>query len=361
MDANESEEGALQRTDALTAELQVARYERLHAQEMRLMGRGSFAALVQQLVYGIRSAFGVDTASLFLNDPSRDIRRILEDDGAGVTSSGGLLMDVEDETCTEIKAGAAGPIIGRFDASRHGCLFPDEAVPPTSIAILPLLRRGELLGSLNFGSRHPEHFDQTLGAAVLGHLAAVVALCLENALNRARLKHTGLTDPLTQVSNRRLFEQRFHEEVARALRQLEPLSCMVIDIDALAALNGEHGYQIGDYVLRETARRLKETLRDSDVIARYGGDELIILLPNTASDEALVIAERIRVLISATGYAAPESLPVQVTAAIGVATFQPAVQLSSLEPGSENLVATACRALSIAQTRGGNVVIATTE
>lgn len=364
MDANESEVGALQeRVETLTAEIegQQARYQHLHAQELRLMGLGSFAALVQQLLYGTRSTFWLDAASLFLNDPSHEIRRILKDDGAGVSRSAGLLMDIEGETQADIKSAGGGPVIARFDAARHGCLFPDEATPPASVALMPLLRRGELLGSLNFGSRHAEHFEQTLATAALAHLAAVAALCLENALNRARLKHTGLTDPLTQVSNRRLFEQRFHEEVARALRQLEPLSCTVVDIDALSALNDEHGYHVGDYVLRETARRLKETLRNSDVIARYGGDELIILLPNTAGDEATVIAERIRALISETGYAAPESLPVQVTAAIGVATFQPAAQLSGLEPGSENLVVTAFRALAIAQTRGGNVVIGATQ
>lgn len=364
MDANESELGALQqRIDALMAETRkrLERQERFRAQEMRLLGLGSLAALVQQLVYRIRSVLGLDAASLFLSDPSREILHLLQSDGADVTGSAGLVMNVPGGLHAEIKAAESGPIICDFDPARHGRLFLDEAGRPARIALIPLVRRGELLGSLNFGCRQSTHFEQTLDPAELAHLGAVAALCLENALNRARLKHTGLKDPLTQVSNRRLFDQRYFEEVARALRQLEPLSCAVVDIDALSALNEEHGFHVGDYVLRETARRLKEALRNSDVIARYGGDELIVLLPNTAGDEALVIAERIRVLISETCYSAPDSAPVQITAAVGVATFLPAAQLNGLESGSANLVETAYSALAIAQKRGGNAVIAAGE
>jgi two-component system, cell cycle response regulator len=112
-------------------------------------------------------------------------------------------------------------------------------------------------------------------------LAAVASVCLENVANNERLKHIGLTDALTGVHNRRYFDQRLREEVDRALRKGQPLSCLLVDVDHFKHVNDKHGHLIGDAVLREVAEQIKDQLRLSDAMARYGGEEFAVLLVQT--------------------------------------------------------------------------------
>src|SRR5690606_11580958 len=118
------------------------------------------------------------------------------------------------------------PVLGPYDPARHRVLFTTGLSHPASVAILPLTRWGQLVGSLNLGSVRPERFTPGMATNFIQWLAAVASVCLENVANNERLKHIGLTDALTGVHNRRYFEQRLREEVDRALRKGTPLSCL---------------------------------------------------------------------------------------------------------------------------------------
>ena len=178
-----------------------------------------------------------------------------------------------------------------------------------------------------------------------------------NALENARLHEAAalqaISDELTGLANRRHCEERLLAEIARSERYDTPLGVIVGDIDEFKAANDTHGHAFGDLVLRRFADVLRGTLRDVDLIGRWGGEEFLIVLPETTLDGAIEAAERIR-----TGFAAvelgPEDARVTMTASFGVAGFV---------PGSDalELVRAADDALYDAKRRGKNRVKAASE
>ena len=124
-------------------------------------------------------------------------------------------------------------------------------------------------------------------------------MCIENATNRARLLRAGITDFLTGWHNRRYLQQRLKEELARAQRRGGSISCLMIDIDKFKGINDGYGHLAGDNALKEVAQRVEGQIRSMDTAARFGGDELCILLPETSLTEAAHLAERIREGIAA--------------------------------------------------------------
>lgn len=140
----------------------------------------------------------------------------------------------------------------------------------------------------------------------------------------ANLEELASTDRLTQAWNRRRFDEAVEGEMHRAIRYGHPLSMLLLDIDHFKKVNDYYGHQEGDRVLREVARRVREVMRKSDSLTRWGGEEFIVLAPNTGLSNAAVLAERIRSHIA--------ERPVEglglVTASIGVAQCGPADSLA---------------------------------
>ena len=122
------------------------------------------------------------------------------------------------------------------------------------------------------------------------------------------------TDPLTGALNRRSFEEAAERERLRAERRLEPISLAYLDLDGFKEVNDRHGHQQGDRVLEELAERILESIRGTDLFCRIGGDEFVLLLPDTDAREAAAVLQRARSAMAPTG--AP------VTASIGIATFR---------------------------------------
>lgn len=112
------------------------------------------------------------------------------------------------------------------------------------------------------------------------------------------LKRVALVDHLTEVYNRHYFSEVLEAEFEKARRYDNPLSCIMLDVDHFKDFNTRFGHDIGDWVLKETAATLKESLRHADILARYGGDEFVVLLPMTAEEDAVLTAERLRRAVS---------------------------------------------------------------
>jgi diguanylate cyclase len=130
------------------------------------------------------------------------------------------------------------------------------------------------------------------------------------------------TDPLTALANRRSFQETLSFELRRSKRTHSPLSVLMIDVDHFKTYNDANGHPAGDQVLVQIARILKETLRNTDVVSRYGGEEFTILLPDTAAEPAKAVAQKLRDTVRAYPFpGAGESQPEgRVTISIGVAT-----------------------------------------
>ena len=160
------------------------------------------------------------------------------------------------------------------------------------------------------------------------------------------LRGLARTDPLTGLLNRRAFTDRLHGEVARATRYGKPLSLLLLDLDGLKRLNDRAGHHVGDAALLALARSLRGGSRSADLGARWGGDEFVVLAPETRRAEALELAERIRASVASSN-------PAGITVSIGVATAEPleATAAAALEAEADAAVYEAKR-------QGGNRVVA---
>lgn len=330
---------------------------RFHEQELRLISTPSLAELVQRVLFNYRTAFKLDVVSLVLHDPEYEIQRTLEDEGVRLEDLQHLAFVPELDELDSLYGLSTESHLGRFHPQRHAFLFPDLSHPPRSVALLPLVRYGELIGSLNLGSQDSARFAEGAATDFLQRLATIVAICLENASNHERLKRVGLTDSLTGVNNRRFFDQRLNEEVARAVRSGEPMACLFMDVDHFKRVNDQHGHQVGDMVLREVAGLIREQLRATDVLGRYGGEEFAALLVNAPQSAALEIAERIRDAIETHDFALAEGGTLTATISIGVANLPNQASVAATKLAGD-LVDRADQAVYQAKTAGRNRVVA---
>jgi len=181
---------------------------------------------------------------------------------------------------------------------------------------------------------------------------------VENAINHERLANLGLTDPLTEVNNRRFFDQRLEEEIMRTMRGKAPLACLLIDVDHFKRINDTYGHQAGDNVLRQVAAVLRQHLRGQDVLARYGGEEFVALLSSATLERAEVIAERIRRALEQRVLPLESGDTLQITASIGVSILHPQQHQGEFKHLGMELVERADQALYRAKETGRNRVVA---
>jgi diguanylate cyclase (GGDEF)-like protein len=329
---------------------------RFHEQELRLISTPSLSELVQRVLFNYRTAFTLDEVNLVLYDPQYEIQRVLEEDGVRLGEQEHLSFVAELDALDSLFGVSLEPHLGSYQAEEHAALFSNPQQAPKSVALLPLVRYDELIGCLSLGSQEVSRFTEGSATDFLQRLATIVAICIENATNHERLKRVGLTDSLTGVNNRRFFDQRLHEEVARAQRSHEPMACLFMDVDHFKAINDRYGHQVGDMVLRDVASLIREQLRSSDVLGRYGGEEFAALLVNATQASALEIAERIRVAIERHGFAVNERDTLEATISIGV-TSLPQLGVGEVEQLALELVDRADQALYLAKNGGRNRVV----
>lgn len=156
--------------------------------------------------------------------------------------------------------------------------------------------------------------------------------CLIYPLKNATLYHQALkmayTDPLTQTNNRASFDDSVKREISLAARGEKPLSVLFLDIDHFKHINDDYGHACGDVALASVAKWIKENLRSSDLVFRFGGEEFVILLSDTDSDGAKLLAERIRASIEQHTLAYDMNV-IKITASLGVSSFQASESMNS--------------------------------
>lgn len=331
---------------------------RFQALELRMIGLNSLLEMIEAILHPDPSAISWDTVSLLLFDPEYEVQRILKDEGVDSSEIPELMFASTWEEVEALFPYSMFPTLGNYRADKHGKLFGHSRKRPASIALLPLVRYGRLIGSLNIGSFEADRFVRGVRTDFLEHFAAVLAICVENGINMERIKRQGLTDTLTAINNRRFFDQRIKEEVNNVERTGKPLSCLLLDVDYFKRVNDTYGHQVGDLVLREVAALIRAQLRGSDVLSRYGGEEFAALLGNAGPEEAEEVAERIRYAIANHLFQPEEFDPFQVTISIGVATYaQPPDAKIEPKAMADILVGHADRVLYEAKSSGRDRVI----
>jgi diguanylate cyclase (GGDEF)-like protein len=191
-----------------------------------------------------------------------------------------------------------------------------------SILCVPLSSKGRTLGVIELvnGAQHGPFSEEDL--RTLSTVGEFAAIALENARNFAKVQELTVIDDHTGLFNSRHLKRQLEQEVVRATRFGHPVSLIFCDLDRFKQVNDKRGHQSGSRVLFEVGQLLGQVLRATDVAVRYGGDEFVVLLPETSRDQALEVARRLRDEVAGALFLANEKAgPLRLTASFGVATF----------------------------------------
>ena len=294
--------------------------KRFQAFERRLLNLNSLSELITHILHDGKVFFDLDIISFCLIDQEGLLVDYLNEDGFNIIDSTELILLKNKQLLKTTFGFAVKPYIGAYKQNQCAEFFPNLEKKPVSVAIIPLVRRGKYLGSLNFGSFQADRFLDDMATDFIEHMVSVVSICLENNLNFEMMRRTSFIDTLTGVNNRRFLEQRLSEEIDRSQRNGESLSCLFLDIDYFKSINDTYGHQAGDHVLMIVAGTIKKQLRNNDVLARYGGEEFVALLSNLDEVTLLAIAERIRSTIQDLNVEV-EGNVIKTTISIGASTY----------------------------------------
>jgi diguanylate cyclase (GGDEF)-like protein len=189
-----------------------------------------------------------------------------------------------------------------------------------SILAAPLVSRGRTIGVLEIINRVGGRFTRRDLTLVLV-LVEPCAIAIENAMLFQRTEQLTITDDLTRLFNSRYLNLYLGREISRCKRHGIPLSVIFLDLDGFKGINDQYGHLAGSGTLTEVGTILAAGVRESDILARYGGDEFVVVLPETPASGALVIAERLRRAIEEHRFLEPQGIRARVSASFGIATY----------------------------------------
>ena len=214
----------------------------------------------------------------------------------------------------------------------------------------PILVKGRVVGYINLDSTKPGAFNSS-HADRLQIFADQAAIAIENARMFEKVEQMAIVDTLTGLYNRRHFYDLGEREIERYKRYHSPLSLIMLDLDHFKKVNDQYGHQVGDYVLQELAKIFANSLRKMDIPGRLGGEEFVILLPETNLDQGMLVAERLRQKIETKEFVI-EGHKIHITASMGL------VSLSDDESSLQMLISGADKVMYQAKAAGRNKVLA---
>jgi diguanylate cyclase (GGDEF)-like protein len=189
-----------------------------------------------------------------------------------------------------------------------------------SILCAPLSSRGRTIGVVEIINKLGGRFTQS-DLEVLLTLVEPCAIAIENAILFQRAEQLTITDDLTKLFNSRYLNLYIGRELKRCKRHGIPLSVIFLDLDGFKGINDQYGHLAGSGTLAEVGGILALAVRESDILARYGGDEFVVVLPETPASGALVIAERLRKAIEEHGFLQREGQAARISASFGIASY----------------------------------------
>ena len=280
-----------------TIQLQIEAVAR--AQETQLLARITerltvsldLEIVLQELCREARELTEADSVSVRLPTEMADGFRFAVDFASALQSRAEYLdAQIDDLTWRVVQTGRPAII---EDAKAHSMFGPQSPVWLGSLGAFPLRRGADVIGVLTVAFGRPQPFPPEK-QRLLTALADNAAIAVRNAQLHENVEQSARTDPLTGLANRRSFNDAFTNEVRRARRYNLPLALIMADVDKLKSVNDRYGHVVGDTLLIAAAQALRNAIRATDVPARFGGDEFVVILPGTSVADARHIAHRIQ-------------------------------------------------------------------
>ena len=327
-----------------------------------VIGASNPAQLRDLLLIQMRARFQLQDIVLCVVDYDRDADRLFYgfDEEARVIYEHNLLILDPEEDKEKIKSLSFFPVLGSKVLKMYDWIADDLSGNDQfqSAAFLPLIRSDKIIGAMLLISGDYNRYQSSHATDFLQKLSAMAAVAIENCLNQQRLKEIGYQDVLTQAYNRRYFDLRFRDEIARSLRKEESLACMFLDVDYFKSVNDTYGHHIGDLVLMRMVSVIKEQVRACDIVARYGGEEFVVALPGTSLALARDIAERLRLAVHTEQHKCHDK-SLQISISIGLATLNQLDDVDGLEIDdiATRMLDRADQALYLAKEQGRNRVV----
>lgn len=313
-----------------------------------LSGRSATRSRPELLGTVLRSAMGLTESegSVAVVSPGRHPERFTLRSGLGEPEITTIARANGDATRPMALRGQPVLVPDVAAAGRVGAEDRCPGVDAGPAVYVPLRLRDQMPGYLAVFRRQGAPPYGAEDVRLLTLLAAWSALALENLRLAQNVEKLAVTDDLTQVYNYRFLKSALRREIKRAGRYHQDLSLLMIDVDNLKAYNDRHGHLRGSFLLREMAGLFSAHVRSWDLVAKYGGDEFTVILPQTELAGARSAAERLRIAVEEHTF--PLANRGQITVSIGIAAFPADGQTTSA------LIETADRALYLAKQRGRN-------
>ena len=304
--------------------------------------------LLLTLVQDISRSMSIDRMLVLLYNKKRNELRIASHTGFAEDEVDEAGRTVHNDFYNKVVSTGKSKIL--TDIVQGGQLSPIELSNKNinSLIAVPFLRRGEVLGLICAFKDAPANFKYS-DKKLFNNVAEHLAIALENARLFEQTKKMAITDGLTGMYNKRYFTDVFNAEVERAKRCDHQLSIFMMDLDNFKHYNDSHGHPAGDELLMQLSSIIKESIRKTDIACRYGGEEFVVILPETTKEGAMIVAEKLVGAINSHPFPHAAEQPLGfVSTSIGVATFPD----NGLD--AEHLLEVADNALYVAKTEGRN-------
>lgn len=190
-----------------------------------------------------------------------------------------------------------------------------------SLLCAPLIINKKVIGVTELINKKPGSAFTEVDLQILGNASHYVAMTIKRALLYYKIEEISITDDLTNIYNMRYLDQAVDIEIEKSRRYSSIFSLIFMDIDYFKKVNDNYGHLVGSRVLIELAQLLQESLRKVDVVSRYGGDEFVIILPQTPRDACFMVAERLRKAIERHVFIKDDGLSIKITASFGIASY----------------------------------------